>query len=154
MAETATQSSTNRSRTSAVAAWESLFRAQVAVMRTLAAEFPTRDISFNEYDVLFNLSRQPNRELRLRDLNKHVLLTQPSVSRLIDRLVARGLVAKCPEPSDARGTVIRLTDTGFDMFRRVAVDHMRTITDRVGGRLTPEELETLVRLCDKLRDAS
>ena len=88
----------------AVTAWESLFRAQVAVMRTLAAEFPTRDISFNEYDVLFNLSRQPNRALRLRDLNTHVLLTQPSVSRLVDRLVARGLVAKCPEPSDARGT--------------------------------------------------
>ena len=153
MAETATQSSTNRSRTSAVAAWESLFRAQVAVMRTLAAEFPTRDISFNEYDVLFNLSRQPNRELRLRDLNKHVLLTQPSVSRLVDRLVARGLVAKEPEPSDARGTVIRLTDTGYDMFRRVAVDHMKTITSRVGGRLTPEELETLVELCDKLRDS-
>ena len=153
MPETATQSSTNRSRTSAVAAWESLFRAQVAVMRTLAAEFPTRDISFNEYDVLFNLSRQPNRELRLRDLNKHVLLTQPSVSRLVDRLVARGLVAKEPEPSDARGTVIRLTDTGYDMFRRVAVDHMKTITSRVGGRLTPEELETLVELCDKLRDS-
>lgn len=153
MAATATQSSTNRSRTSAVAAWESLFRAQVAVMRTLAAEFPTRDISFNEYDVLFNLSRQPNRELRLRDLNKHVLLTQPSVSRLVDRLVARGLVAKEPEPSDARGTVIRLTDTGYDMFRRVAVDHMKTITSRVGGRLTPEELETLVELCDKLRDS-
>src|SRR3954453_1247144 len=152
MAETATQSSTKRWRTSAVRAWEALFRAQVAVMRTLAAEFPTRDISFNEYDVLFNLSRQPNRELRLRDLNKHVLLTQPSVSRLIDRLVARGLVAKCPEPSDARGTVIRLTDTGFDMFRRVAVDHMKTITNRVGGGLSEEELETLVPLCDKLRD--
>ena len=152
MTETATQSPANRFRVSAVAAWESLFRAQVAIMRTLAAEFPTRDISFNEYDVLFNLSLQPNRELRLRDLNKHVLLTQPSVSRLVDRLVARGLVAKEPEPSDARGTVIRLTDTGYDMFRRVAVDHMKTITDRVGGRLTSEELETLVRLCDKLRD--
>ena len=152
MTETATQSPANRFRVSAVAALESLFRAQVAIMRTLAAEFPTRDISFNEYDVLFNLSRQPNRELRLRDLNKHVLLTQPSVSRLVDRLVARGLVAKEPEPSDARGTVIRLTDTGYDMFRRVAVDHMKTITDRVGGRLTSEELETLVRLCDKLRD--
>ncbi|MFF9564007.1 MarR family winged helix-turn-helix transcriptional regulator [Leifsonia sp. NPDC014704] len=155
MAESATAAEpTKRARINAVSAWESLFRAQVAVMRTLAAEFPTRDISFNEYDVLFNLSRQPNRELRLRDLNKHVLLTQPSVSRLVDRLVARGLVAKCPEPSDARGTVIRLTDTGYDMFRRVAVDHMKTITDRVGGRLTPEELETLAVLCDKLRDAS
>lgn len=143
-----------RHRVNAVAAWESLFRAQVAVMRTLAAEFPTRDISFNEYDVLFNLSRQPDRELRLRDLNKHVLLTQPSVSRLVDRLVARGLVAKCPEPNDARGTVIRLTETGYDMFRSVAVDHMKTITERVGGRLDPEELEQLAALCDKLRGAS
>lgn len=140
-----------RARTTAVTAWESLFRAQVAVMRTLAAEFPTRDISFNEYDVLFNLSRQPDRSLRLRDLNKEVLLTQPSVSRLIDRLVTRGLVAKCPEPNDARGTVIRLTDTGFEMFRRVAVDHMRSITERVGDRLDPRELETLAALCDKLR---
>ena len=140
-----------RTRTSAVTAWESLFRAQVAVMRTLAAEFPTRDISFNEYDVLFNLSRQPDRSLRLRDLNKEVLLTQPSVSRLIDRLVARGLVAKCPEPNDARGTVIRLTDTGFEMFRRVAVDHMKSITARVGDRLDPQELEMLAALCDKLR---
>ncbi|MDN4614010.1 MarR family winged helix-turn-helix transcriptional regulator [Leifsonia sp. F6_8S_P_1B] len=143
-----------RHRINAVTAWESLFRAQVAVMRTLAAEFPTRDISFNEYDVLFNLSRQPDRQLRLRDLNKHVLLTQPSVSRLVDRLVARGLVAKCPEPNDARGTVIRLTETGYDMFRSVAVDHMKTITARVGGRLDPDELEQLAALCDKLRGAS
>jgi DNA-binding MarR family transcriptional regulator len=140
-----------KARINAVSAWESLFRAQVAVMRTLAAEFPTKDISFNEYDVLFNLSRQPDRELRMRDLNKHVLLTQPSVSRLIDRLVARGLVSKCPEPSDARGTVIRLTDDGYDMFRRVAVEHMKTITERVGGRLDAEELEQLAQLCDKLR---
>ncbi|MEY9951713.1 MarR family winged helix-turn-helix transcriptional regulator [Leifsonia sp. EB34] len=140
-----------RSRATAVSAWESLFRAQVAVMRTLAAEFPTRDISFNEYDVLFNLSRQPDRSLRLRDLNKHVLLTQPSVSRLVDRLVDRGLVVKGPEPSDARGTIITMTDTGFEMFRRVALDHMRSIAERVGTRLDTEELELLATLCDKLR---
>ncbi len=138
-------------RVNAVTAWESLFRAQVAVMRTLAAEFPTRDISFNEYDVMFNLTRQPNRELRLRDLNRHVLLTQPSVSRLVDRLVARGFVAKCPEPNDARGTIIRLTDEGYDMFRRVAVEHIKTINARVGSRLDQAELEQLTELCDKLR---
>lgn len=143
-----------RQRISAVSAWEALFRAQVAVMRSLAAEFPTKDISFNEYDVLFNLSRQPDRRLRLRDLNKHVLLTQPSVSRLIDRLAARGLVAKRPDPADARGTLIALTETGFEMFRSVAVEHMKTITSRVGGRLDPDELETLAALCDKLRGAA
>lgn len=141
-------------RATAVAAWEALFRAQVAVMRSIAAEFPTKDISLNEYDVLFNLSRQPDRQLRLRDLNKEVLLSQPSVSRLVDRLVARGLVAKCPEPSDARGTLIRLTDSGYELFRRVAIDHMEAITRRVGTRLDPDELETLTRLCAKLHGGS
>lgn len=141
-------------RADAVSTWESLFRAQVSVMRTLAAEFPDAKISFNEYDVLFTLSQQPDRSLRLRDLNKHVLLTQPSVSRLVDRLVARGFVAKCPEPTDARGSIIRMTDAGFDIFRRVAVEHMASISRRVGSALTPEEMACLAALCDKLREYS
>jgi DNA-binding MarR family transcriptional regulator len=78
----------------AVVAWEALFRAQVSVVRYLTAEFPTGEISLNEYDVLFNLSTQPGRQLRLKDLNRHLLLTQPSVSRLVDRLAARGYLAK------------------------------------------------------------
>jgi hypothetical protein len=40
------------------------------------------------------------------------------------------------------------------MFRRVAVDHMKTIAERVGGRLDADELETLAALCDKLRGGS
>ena len=116
MSSSATGTAPARHRINAVSAWESLFRAQVSVMRSLAAEFPTKDISFNEYDVLFNLSRQPDRRLRLRELNKHVLLTQPSVSRLVDRLVARGLVAKCPDPDDEHVTLILMTDTGIDIL--------------------------------------
>ncbi|WP_100343593.1 MarR family winged helix-turn-helix transcriptional regulator [Compostimonas suwonensis] len=135
----------------AVAAWESLFRAQVSVMRTLAAEFPTHEISFNEYDVIFNLSRQPNWRLRLRELNKHVLLTQPSVSRLIDRLAARGIVAKSIDPNDGRGTIVELTPEGFALFREVAFEHMGAISSRVGGSLTLEEMARLTELCDKLR---
>lgn len=139
-------------RTTAVEAWESLFRAQVAVMRTLSAEFPTRDISLNEYDVLFNISRQPDRQVRLRDLNKHVLLSQPSVSRLVARLVSRRLLSKCPEPGDGRGAIIALTDAGMDLFRRVAVSHIASITDRVGGALELEQLEQLTKLCNTLRE--
>lgn len=138
-------------RALAVAAWEALFRAQVSVMRALVARFPTKDVSLNEYDVLFTLSRQPDRKLRLRDLNRHVLLTQPSVSRLIDRLVTRGLVSKCPEPTDARAAEVRLTDAGFELFRRVAVQHMGAISERVGGTLSADELRLLAELCDKLR---
>lgn len=138
-------------KNSSVTAWEALFRAQVSVLRQLNVEFPTDELSFNEYDVLFNLSRQPERQLRIRDLNRHLLLTQPSVSRLVDRLVTRALVRKETDPGDGRGTVVCLTDAGYDLFRRVAVVHAESIHRRVGGALTADELQELARLTDKLR---
>jgi DNA-binding MarR family transcriptional regulator len=140
-------------RALAVDAWESLFRAEVSVLRRLNAEFPTSEISFTEYDVLFNLSRCEGRELRIRDLNRQLLLTQPSVSRLVDRLAARGFVAKHGDPDDGRGTVVRLTDSGYEVFKRVAVVHADSIARRVGGALSAEELRQLTRLTRKLRES-
>ena len=137
-------------RTDAVDAWESLYRAQVAVLRQLLSEFPDEEISFTEYDVLFNLYRQPERALRIRDLNKHLLLTQPSVSRLLDRLASRGIVVKYPDPKDARGTIVSLTDRGVEVFRQVGAQHGRSIIARMSV-LNREEQRQLIALTDKLR---
>ena len=137
-------------RSEAVDAWEALYRAQVAVLRQLRDEFPDRGTSLTEYDVLFNLSRQEGHSLRIRDLNRHLLLTQPSVSRLLDRLVARGLVTKSVDPDDARGTFVTLTDAGYTEFRRVGSRHSRSIVDKMAV-LTPEELRILTEITDKLR---
>ncbi|QEO08851.1 MarR family winged helix-turn-helix transcriptional regulator [Protaetiibacter larvae] len=137
-------------RADAINTWESLYRAQVAVLRQLLAEFPDDEVSFTEYDVLFNLYREPGRALRIRDLNKHLLLTQPSVSRLLDRLVARGLVEKSPDPSDARGTNVTLTERGAEVFRRVGAQHGRSIVARMSV-LSREEQARLAELTEKLR---
>ncbi|WIE74799.1 MarR family winged helix-turn-helix transcriptional regulator [Curtobacterium sp. MCSS17_007] len=141
-------------KATAVAAWEALFRAQVTVMRALNADFPGGEISFNEYDVCFNLSTQPGRRCRMRDLTGHLLLTQPSVSRLVDRLASRGLVEKQPDPTDARGVIVALTAHGFDVYRSVAVQHAQTIAEQVGAGLDDDELRTLTELCTKLRVAA
>lgn len=137
-------------RADAVEAWESLYRAQVAVLRQLLTEFPDDEVSFTEYDVIFNLYRQPDRALRIRDLNRHLLLSQPSVSRLLDRLAARGLVVKERDPSDARGTIAVLTERGTEVFRRVGSQHARSIIARMSV-LDAAEQHELARLADKLR---
>jgi DNA-binding MarR family transcriptional regulator len=141
-------------KATAVAAWEALFRAQVTVMRALNTEFPGGEISFNEYDVCFNLSTQPGRRCRMRELTGHLLLTQPSVSRLVERLASRGIVEKQPDPADARGVIVALTPHGFDVYRSVAVQHARTIAEQVGAGLDDAELRTLTELCTKLRLAA
>lgn len=138
----------------AVDAWEALFRAQVSIMRDLRDDFSSSGMSINEYDVLFNIIREPGARARLRDLNRNVLITQSSVSRLIDRLSERGLVEKATDPDDARGTIVSVTREGRREFARVAKIHMRNITSRVGDVLDQAELSQLQSLCTKLRVAS
>jgi DNA-binding MarR family transcriptional regulator len=138
-------------RAIAVAAWESLFRAQVTVIRTLSESFPSDLISLNEYDVLFNISRAPGRRLRLKDLNRSVLISQPSVSRMLDRLSSRGLVTKVADPDDGRGTIVSITEDGFTLYRQVAYRHIAAIESAVGAGLGDDELLTLTDLCRRMR---
>src|SRR5699024_6130759 len=99
------------SASSAAVAWESLFRAQVHLMRQFEAAKDFRPLSSREYDVLFTLSRSA-RPMRLRDLNAHVLLSQPSLSRMVERLAAAGWVQRTVADDDGRGVVISLTPAG------------------------------------------
>ncbi|GAB2522662.1 MarR family winged helix-turn-helix transcriptional regulator [Paramicrobacterium agarici] len=138
-------------RATAVHAWESLFRAQVQVMRVLSEEFPTQSMSLTEYDILFNLSREPEQSARLRLLNSRVLLSQPSVSRMVDRLAARGFVEKIQDAKDGRGTIVRMTKLGYREFRSVAVKHMESITDVMAAALSDDELTQLTELTTKVR---
>jgi hypothetical protein len=46
---------------------------------------------------------------------------------------------------------VRLTPKGFEQFRRAAILHMQSITDRMGNALDDDELQQLIGLCDKLR---
>jgi DNA-binding MarR family transcriptional regulator len=138
-------------RRQAVDSWEALYRAQVAVLRRLRTSFPVEELSISEYDVLFNLSRAPGRAARIRDLNRRLLLTQPSVSRLLDRIAARGLVTKSDDPRDARGTIVTLTEEGAAVFRRVGSRHAAAIAELMSA-LDDGELRELARLTDKLRE--
>ena len=122
-------------------------------MRQLNAEFPTGDLSFNEYDVLLNLSREDGRRVRIKDLNRHLLLTQPSVSRLIDRLASRDIITKVVDPSDGRGVIVQMTELGFALFRRVAATHIDSIVSAMGSALDTDELIHLTVLTDKVRAA-
>ncbi|NUP60138.1 MAG: MarR family transcriptional regulator [Pseudarthrobacter sp.] len=133
--------------------WESLFRTQVAVMRKLQSGPAFRKLAVNEYDVLFTLSRCPSGWLRLNELNDNVLLSQSSLSRLVERLEKRGLVARMPAPEDGRGVRLLLTEEGRELQKEIGREHVRDISALVTPALTPAEQKELMRLTDKLRNS-
>lgn len=133
----------------AIDAWESLFRAQHEVFDEIACDFDT-GLSQAEYDVLLTVTRGDGMTARLRDVTANMLISQPSVSRLVDRMATRGLITKCPDPEDGRGSLVRATPDGAAAFRKVASTHGRSIAERM-SLLDDDELAQLRDLTAKLR---
>nr|WP_239028912.1 MarR family winged helix-turn-helix transcriptional regulator [Pseudonocardia acidicola] len=121
------------------------------MLRRLADDDVWDPISMREYDALFTLSRCAGGRARLRELNREILLTQPSLSRMVERLESAGYVTREPDPVDRRGTVVVLTEAGAAMQRRIGQRHAASIRRYLGPALDDEELRTLAQLCDKLR---
>ena len=135
----------------AVDAWEALLRAQVTLMKEFADDFRASAVTMQEYDVLYTLTGCPGGRTRLRDLADNTRLSQPGLSRLVERMEAAGLVDRERDPRDGRGTVVGLTERGADVQRAVGRVHARSIVTRVTGSLTEAEQAELARLCTKLR---
>lgn len=134
-------------------AWESLFRAQVAVMRHINSMPEFGKLSMREYDVLFNLRNCPEGKSRLVDLNKHLVITQPSLSRMIVRLEEQGLVAREPDPEDHRAMLLSLTDKGLAVQQEIGRVHVKHLHELLGSALSEAEFNELERLSTKLRNA-
>lgn len=130
-------------------AWEAMLTAHTQLMRRFHAEDMWDEVSFREYDVLYTLSKCTE-PLRLSDLNRHTVLSQPALSRLVDRLVERGLVSRCQDAADARSVRIGLTDAGRDKQRSVGRAHGRSVAEAMTSALTTEELAQLESLTLKL----
>ena len=129
-------------------AWEGVLTAHATLMRRFAATGAWDQVSMREYDVLYALAKCDEPQ-RLTDLREHVLLSQPALSRLVDRLVERGLVSRCEDSADARAVRVALTDAGKDLQRTIGRAHAKDVTAAMAP-LTDEELETLRLLTSKL----
>ena len=81
--------------------------------RARRAAFTDHGVESWEFDVLAALRRAGTPyELSPGRLIKETLVTSGTMTNRVDRLVARGLVERLPDPHDRRGVLVRLTDEG------------------------------------------
>ena len=134
-------------------AWEALLSAHTTLLKHFAAQDIWAELSVREYDVLYTLSKclYP---VRINELNRHVLLSQPALSRLVDRLADRGLIARQSDPADGRSVQLSLTAAGRDVQQQVGRRHARDVARAMTAGLSHDELRQLESICQKLASTS
>ncbi len=81
--------------------------------RARRTAFQEHGIELWEFDVLAALRRAGSPyELSPGRLLRETLVTSGTMTNRVDRLAARGLVERHPDPSDRRGVLVRLTPEG------------------------------------------
>jgi DNA-binding MarR family transcriptional regulator len=104
-------------------------------------------ISGAQLFVLQKLAEAPVQSLN--ELAARTLTHQSSVSLVVTRLVARGLVSRTAAPEDARRLVIALTSAGRSLLQR-APEPLQARLIAGLKRLSPRERRSLARALDKL----
>jgi DNA-binding MarR family transcriptional regulator len=122
-------------------AWQALLHTHHDVTDRLDADLQDQHgLSMGEYDVLVRLARASDRSLRMSDLAERVLLSPSGLTRLVDRLVAKRLVRRLPDPDDGRASRASLTDEGLRLVRRAAITHLRGIRSHFTSQLSERQL--------------
>jgi DNA-binding MarR family transcriptional regulator len=140
-------------RDTRLAPWRAFVRAQAHVSRRLDEDLRAEHgLSLQEYVALLILAESPERRLRMGRLAESLTLSKSGATRLIDRLVDDGLVARVSCSSDLRGAEAALTEAGVSRLRTASPTHLRGIADYFLSAIDGDDLETVERTMRDVAD--
>jgi DNA-binding MarR family transcriptional regulator len=106
------------------------------------------ELTFSRYEVLVRLYFS-DKPLSLARLGKLLQVHQTSITNLVDKLEARGLIERAPHPTDRRSTIARITPTGCSLTGD-AIARLNSGLFRDLG-LTSDEVRVLIDVLTKMR---
>ena len=110
----------------------------------------TENITPQQYNIL-RILRSAGEPLSTLQLRERMLDKMSDTSRIVERMVTKGLVQKTVSEKDKRMVEVTLTDRSTELLEKL--DTRNDELDAVVSHLSDEELETLNNLLDKLRNA-
>lgn len=116
--------------------------------RRLQSRFAT---TMPRFDALAQLARAPE-GMTMGELSQRMMVTKGNITGLVDRLVADGLVERMPVPGDRRASVVRLTEAGGALFRRMGPEMQGWIRELLAG-LSHRELDDLHELVRAVKES-
>ena len=127
-----------------------LLRTADAVKRSLAQVIAPHGVTPQQYNVLRILRGAGPDGIPTLTIGERMIEQTPGVTRLVDRLERKGLVARTPCPKDRRRVFCRITSKGLELLKELD-DPVNQWDSQAVSVLPPSELDVLVDLLDRVR---
>ncbi|MDT9680594.1 MarR family transcriptional regulator [Streptomyces sp. TRM76323] len=124
-------------------AWRTYLDVNRLLTYQLERDLQPFGLTYNDYEILVNLSESPDRRMRMSDLAAATLQSKSRLSHQITRMENSGLVRRENCESDRRGLYAVLTDQGMETMRKVAPHHVESVRRHFIDQLAPEALAGL-----------
>lgn len=132
-------------------AWVRLVRAQQALLERVEADLKAAELPpLGWYDVLLELNREENGQLRQYEISDKVLLSKYNCSRLLDRLEKEGLVKRSSCKEDRRGANVAITKEGKALLKKMWPVYERAIGEYFARYLSEAEVAQVAELMERL----
>jgi len=102
---------------------------------------------------MIQLRQSPGRRLRMADLADDLAFTRSGITRLVDRLVAFGLVIRTACVDDRRALWAELTEEGERALALALPGYLAALDTLVIDRLSPEQLDRVMSSLAVLHEA-
>ncbi len=127
----------------------SVIHAQQLITTAIDRALKPLELTFARYEVLMLLSFSKRGALPMTKIGERLLVHPTGITKLVDKLEARDLVRREPNPADRRGVLVRVTPAGRRLGRRAS----KVLADvRFGVDLPDRDLQQLSELLGKLRN--
>ena len=134
--------------------WRALARFFVVAPRLLDEDLQRgAHMSLSAYTVLLHLSEAPGRTLRMTELANRAYLSGSRTTRLVDELIADGLMAKERNAEDGRGFDVTLTEEGLAALQRAYPVHLRSVRARVLDHVDRSTLPCFARAVSAIAES-
>ncbi|MET0418332.1 MAG: MarR family transcriptional regulator [Actinoplanes sp.] len=134
-----------------VAAWAALLRVHAGLVPQLDRELQAAcGMPLTWYDVLLELNSADGRRLSMGQLGEAAVVSRTRVSRVVDALVAAGLVAREANPDDRRSAFAAITPAGRERLRAAAPVYLDGIRRHFTSRMTAAEGRTVAAALEKV----
>lgn len=129
-----------------------LLRAADKAKREVATELEPFDITGPQYNVLRILRGEHPDAIPTLEIASRVLEQTPGITRMLDRLEAKGLVSRWRDRQDRRKVMCAISEVGLALLERLDLP-VAAANERAVDGLTLAQLRDLVRLLGKLNDS-